>query len=137
GRCRDQAVLPESCQGVSVMRRIPALVTIAFALLALIFESALALYWTRLLEPRLQREAAQHAQVLAQSQAAVIADALSHSSAAEREQRLRNVLDQLLLLRDAQTRTPFFAGIGLELDYDALGTPKSSAAFIHLDRAVG
>jgi signal transduction histidine kinase/DNA-binding response OmpR family regulator/HPt (histidine-containing phosphotransfer) domain-containing protein len=118
------------------MRRIPAIVTIAFALLALIFESALALYWTRALEPRLQREATQHAQVLAQSQTALIADALSHASGAEREQRLRNALDQLLLLRDAQTRTPFFSGIGLELDYDALGTPKGSANFINLDRAL-
>ena len=52
------------------MRRIPFLVTIAFAALAVIFEIALAVYWNALLEPRLRRDAEQHAQVLAQSQTA-------------------------------------------------------------------
>jgi two-component system sensor histidine kinase/response regulator len=115
----------------AAMRRIPTLVTVAFALLAVIFEIALAVYWNVLLEPRLHRDAAQHAQVLAQSQTVALADALSHASGSEREARLRAALDQLLLLRDAQSSTPFFAGVGLELDYDALGAAKGS-----LDRAL-
>src|SRR5262249_24566498 len=92
-RCRDQAVLPQSRAGVPMMRRV---VTIAFALLAVIFEIALAVYWNALLEPRLRRDAAQHAQVLAQSQTAALAEALSHASGTEREARLRAALDQLL-----------------------------------------
>ena len=114
------------------MRRIPFLVTIAFAALAVIFEIALAVYWNALLEPRLRSNAEQHAQVLAQSQTAALADALSHARGPEREARLRATLDQMLLLRDASSKTPFFAGVGIELDYDALGgAPKGS-----LDRAL-
>ena len=116
-----------------MMRRIPFMVTIAFAVLAVIFEIALAVYWNALLEPRLRRDAEQHAQVLAQSQTAALADALSHASGPERAMRLRATLDQMLLLRDAASKTPFFAGVGIELDYDALaGVPKGS-----LDRALG
>jgi len=114
------------------VRRIPFLVTIAFAALAVIFEIALAVYWNALLEPRLRSNAEQHAQVLAQSQTAALADALSHARGPEREARLRATLDQMLLLRDASSKTPFFAGVGIELDYDALGgAPKGS-----LDRAL-
>ena len=108
------------------MRRTSLVVTVAFALLGVIFEAALAVYWTALLEPRLRRDAEQHAQVLAQSQAAALAQALSHARGAEREARLRNELDQVLLLRDPQSGKPFFAGIGLELDYDALGAAPGS-----------
>jgi two-component system sensor histidine kinase/response regulator len=114
-----------------MMRRIPFVVTIAFALLAVIFEIALAVYWNALLEPRLHRDAERHAQVLAQSQTTALAEALSHAQGAEREAHLRATLDQLLLLRDAQSRTPFFSGVGLELDYDALHAAKGS-----LDRAL-
>jgi two-component system sensor histidine kinase/response regulator len=103
-----------------MMRRVPFVVTVAFAVLAVLLESALAISWNVLLEPRLRREATQQAQVLAQSQAAILAEALSHSTGEERVQRLHAVLDQLLLLRDAQSQVPFFASIGLELDYDAL-----------------
>src|SRR6185312_16386527 len=60
------------------------------------------------------------------SQAAVIGAALSHAHGAEREMRLRNELDQVLLLRDAQSGKAFFTGIGLELDYDALGAAPGS-----------
>jgi signal transduction histidine kinase/DNA-binding response OmpR family regulator len=114
-----------------MMRRIPFLVTIAFAALAVIFEIALAVYWYALLEPSLHRNAEQRAQVLAQSQTAALADALSHASGSERDARLRATLDQMLLLQDAASKTPFFSGIGIELDYDAVKAPKGS-----LDRAL-
>jgi two-component system sensor histidine kinase/response regulator len=114
------------------MRRIPFLVTIAFAALAVIFEIALAVYWNALLEPRLRSNAEQHAQVLAQSQTAALADALSHARGSEREARLRATLDQMLLLRDVASKTPFFAGVGIELDYDALGGAQKGS----LDRTL-
>jgi hypothetical protein len=113
------------------MRHTSLVVTVAFALLGVIFEAALAVYWSALLEPRLRRDAEQHAQVLAQSQAAALAQALSHAQGGERETRLRNELDQMLLLRDPRSDKPFFAGIGLELDYDTLGAAPGS-----LDRSL-
>ncbi|MCB1574082.1 MAG: hypothetical protein KDI80_08895 [Xanthomonadales bacterium] len=45
--------------------RSPILVLLAFALLALILEGALAMYWRSLLQPRLYREAASQAEVVA------------------------------------------------------------------------
>jgi len=101
--------------------RIPHLVALAFVLLTVILEASLALYWNRVLEPRLRNEAEQQAQVLAQSQAGLLASALAQDSAAERERRLQRVIDELLLLRNAQLDSAFFRGIGLELDHELLG----------------
>ncbi|HSX62164.1 MAG TPA: response regulator [Tahibacter sp.] len=112
-------------------RRIPVVIGLAFLALALILESALVIYWNVLLQPRLQQAAAEQAQVLAQSQAVLLSEALSRGDAAERPRRLSEALDQLLLLRDGQSNEPFFAGIGLELDYDATDAPRGS-----LDRAI-
>ncbi len=105
-------------------RRIPVLVAAAFVLLAVLIEGALAIYWRLLLEPRLAREANQQAQVLAQSQAPVLVDALT-TATDERPRRLGAALDLLLLQRDPDGAA-FFEGVGLELDYDALHAPKGS-----------
>ena len=113
------------------MRRAPLLVALSFLLLALILEGALALYWSHWLQPRLQAQGRQQAQVLAQSQAVLLSAALSQASPAERERRLDETMDRLLLLHDARQDTPFFTGIGLELDYAALDSRPGS-----LDRAL-
>ncbi|MFT3807071.1 response regulator [Arenimonas sp.] len=121
------------------MRRAPLLVALSFLLLALILEGALALYWSHWLQPRLQAQGRQQAQVLAQSQSVLLAVALSQASPAERERRLDDTMDRLLLLHDAGQDTPFFTGIGLEPDYGAIDSrpgsldrvlpPKSPDAF--------
>ncbi|MBL8300289.1 MAG: response regulator [Rhodanobacteraceae bacterium] len=113
------------------IRRIPVAIALAFVMLALILESALVIYWNMLLKPRLQQAAAEQAQVLAQSQAVLLSDALSRGDAADRSRRLGEALDQLLLLRDGRSNEPFFVGIGLELDYDVTGAPPGS-----LDRQI-
>ena len=113
------------------MRRAPLLVALSFLLLALIMEGALVLYWSYWLQPRLQAQGQQQAQVLAQSQAVLLAAALSQDSPAGRERRLDETMDRLLLLHDAQQDTPFFTGIGLQLDYAAIDSRPGS-----LDRAL-
>ena len=110
-------------------RRYSTVVALVFLLLTLMLEAALYGYWTLALHPRLEREAAQQAQVLAQSQAAALAGALADEDARKRE--LGAVIDQLLLLRNPERDAPFFADIGIELDYDTVGAPPGS-----LDRAL-
>jgi two-component system sensor histidine kinase/response regulator len=110
----------------SATRRIPVTIALAFVMLAVILESALVVYWNVLLQPRLHEAAAEQAQVLAQSQAVLLSDALSRGDPAERSRRLSEALDQVLLLRDGQSNERFFVGIGLELDYDANDAPRGS-----------
>ena len=112
-------------------RRYSTIVALVFALLTLMLEAALFGYWTLALHPRLEREAAQQAQVLAQSQATALASALSRADAEARSRELGAVIDQLLLLHNPERDTPFFADLGLELDYDTVDAPQGS-----LDRAL-
>jgi signal transduction histidine kinase/CheY-like chemotaxis protein/HPt (histidine-containing phosphotransfer) domain-containing protein len=109
-----------------VKRRLIVLVSTVFALLAVLLEGGLALYWTMVLAPRLTMEAQQQAQVLAQSQAALLVAALAEADPQRRRERLVQALDELLLLRDAQRDAPFFTGVGLELDYDSVAAPSGS-----------
>jgi two-component system, sensor histidine kinase and response regulator len=111
--------------------RAPILVLLAFALLALIMEGALAMYWHSLLQPRLYREAASQAQVVAQAQAASMAQALS-APPAERARRIDDVIDGLLLLRDPERGDAYFDAISLSLDYSQIDAPDGS-----LDRRAG
>ncbi len=109
-----------------MMRRLGRLVGGGFIALLVIFELALALYWRTALAPRLERESRLQAQVLAQSQATLLSQALSVADPTEREARVFRALDELLLLRDAATEQPYFRSVTLELDYDALGAEPGS-----------
>jgi signal transduction histidine kinase/DNA-binding response OmpR family regulator/HPt (histidine-containing phosphotransfer) domain-containing protein len=94
------------------------LVLFSFAMLVLIMESALALYWRELLAPRLLQEAHAQAEVLAQAQAPALARALAIADPATRDLRLEEVLDGILLLRDPVREDPYFQAIQLTLDGD-------------------
>ena len=112
-------------------RRYSPTVAFAFVLLTLLLEVALYGYWKLALQPRLEYEAAQQAQVLAQSQATLLAGALSQADADARARALAEVVDQLLLLRNPARDQAYFVDLGLELDYDSIGAPPGS-----LDRAL-
>jgi two-component system sensor histidine kinase/response regulator len=111
-------------------RRLGWTVAAIFAALLVIFELALLVYWNALLSPRLEREARQQAQILAQAQSTLLVQAATEGDRAGRAARVDRVLDELLLLRDPRTEAPYFAGIGLEFDYDVVDAPAGS-----LDRA--
>ena len=114
-----------------MIRRYSTTVAGAFVLLTLILEAALFGYWRLALQPRLEYEAAQQAQVLAQSQAGALASALSQADAATRARELAEAIDQLLLLRNPARDTAFFVDLGLEIDYDSVAAEPGS-----LDRAL-
>ena len=100
-------------------------VTVAFALLGLALAGLMALYRTRVLEPRLRAEAVLQGQILARSQAAILAQALRSTTGPALPRAVERAMDELLLLRDPETGTPFFRAIGLEVDPDAFGAAAS------------
>lgn len=82
--------------------RTPWLIGLAFVFMAIVMEAALAWYWTGILQPRLQHEARQQAQILGQAQIPSLLAALREDDAQLRRTRLEATIDELLL-RD-QTR---------------------------------
>ncbi|MBU6951432.1 ATP-binding protein [Hahella sp. HN01] len=105
--------------------RVPIAATLAFSLLALALEGVLAVYWFLGLEPRLSEEAQANAQILAYSQGVALADVLTeHPGQPVDRERVERVIDQILLLTDPVSETPFFQSVTLELDYTTLNAPS-------------
>lgn len=107
-------------------RKTLALVNAVFSALAVSFFALLLGYWFGALEPRLRAEAVSQAEILARSQANAIAHAIRDSAPATRAQALGAALDELLLLREPSTDTPFFEKIELQVDYDAVTAARGS-----------
>ncbi|MCC6129918.1 MAG: response regulator [Acidobacteria bacterium] len=95
-------------------------VTVIFIVLGLAVASLMTWYRTSVLEPRLKQEAVANAEILARSQSYVLARVLRNESGEERQRLLSTVLDELMLLRDAESGTPYFVNIGLQVDYDVV-----------------
>ncbi len=102
------------------IRRSLIAITVVFTLLAIAVQGLMLLYWSSVLEPRLRLEADSQAKVLAQSQASILANTLTSATGEQRIQGLSSAINQALLLADPVTDTPFFMGIGLDIDYDTL-----------------
>ncbi|MGQ0800975.1 MAG: response regulator [Pseudomarimonas sp.] len=109
-----------------MISRAPRVVILVFVLLAVILELGLVAYWNLLLEPRLRREAQLQAQVLAQAQAAPIAQSLSTEAEQDRLLRLDETIDAIMLLRDPVHETPFFGALKLRIDYSSLAATAGS-----------
>ncbi len=101
-------------------------VSLVFLLLAFCLQLIMWLYWDRTLEPRLRREADSQANVLAHSQAVKLAEVLSLDEPGKRLLVLTETLDEVLLFAEPETGTPFFLGIDLEVDYEAVSAPPGS-----------
>ncbi|HKC23309.1 MAG TPA: histidine kinase dimerization/phospho-acceptor domain-containing protein, partial [Thermoanaerobaculia bacterium] len=108
------------------MKATSVLVTAIFVVLGAALAGLMSVYRSAVLEPRLKGEAVANAEVLARSQANFLSDALRGGSAEDRAKRVGAALDELLLLRDQATKTPYFTSIRLEVDYDAVKAPKRS-----------
>ncbi|MBI2060584.1 MAG: response regulator [Nitrospirae bacterium] len=92
----------------------------AFVVLALLLLGVMLISWKGILQPRLKREAAMQAEVLARSQANAIASSLLSGEGEARVRNLVGMLDELLLLRDSKTDTPFFLSVELQVDYEVV-----------------
>jgi len=102
------------------IRRSLIVITLVFTLLAIAIQGLMLLYWSSVLEPRLRLESDSQAKVLAQSQASILANTLTSATGEQRIEGLTAAINQALLLADPDTGTPFFMGIGLDIDYDTL-----------------
>jgi len=106
-------------------RRTTIYVSLVFLVLAISLQTLVWLYWNKSLEPRLRREAASQADVLAHSQAVRLADAILDNPQ-QRLQRLRETIDEILLFTDVTSEEPIFLGLDLEIDYDVVDTERGS-----------
>ncbi len=102
------------------------LVTAVFLLLAVAVAALMAVYWVTVLRPRLESEAVAQADIVARSQANTIVNALRSGEGSDRVRNVVTALDELLLLRDTQTRSPFFRSVDLKIDYDVVRAERGS-----------
>jgi len=107
-------------------RRPVIVVSAVFLLLAVAVAALMSVYWVSVLRPRLQTEAVSQADIVALSQANTIVNALRSADGSDRVRNLVTALDELLLLRDTQTKTPFFRSVELKIDYDVIRAEKGS-----------
>lgn len=110
-------------------RRIPGIyliVSLAFLILAVGLQALVWAYWSKVLEPRLYREAASQANVLAHSQAVKLADVLVTADKEHRYRSLYETVDEILLFADPESETPLFKGVDLKVDYGVLVAPAGS-----------
>ncbi|MGE0081101.1 MAG: ATP-binding protein, partial [Thiohalomonadaceae bacterium] len=100
------------------------------ALLFLLLAAALmalgSLYWLQVLEPRLEADARANAGAIAQSHARNLAHALLTASAQGRPQLLQDAMDEILVLTEPNTGSPFVIGLKVLVDYEAVPAPPGS-----------
>ncbi|EIC19975.1 response regulator [Thiorhodovibrio frisius] len=90
-------------------------ITFAFVLLALGLGALVAGYWHVALKPGLGDEAQHQANLMAQAQADRLAGALVLALTEARSQSLRDVVNELLSLKEKDSGRPFFSGVLIEL----------------------
>ena len=100
-------------------RRHYVAVSAVVLLLGLALLAFIAVFWIYSIEPRLKAEAVSQAEVLARSQATVLAHALL-APPAERNRSVVRTMDELLLLRDPATKMAFFRSLELQVDYSVV-----------------
>lgn len=101
-------------------------VSLIFLVSAVSLQVLMWLYWDRALQPRLQKEAASQANVLAHSQAVRLADALIVAQPDHRIGLLRETISEILLFTGPVAKEPLFLGLELEIDYEVITAPPDS-----------
>jgi len=95
-------------------------ISLLFFVLVFAIETLMLAYWHVILEPRIRMEADANAQIIAESQGRLIAQSLLSNQGYLQLNTVLDVMDATLLLKDPLLEEPFFVGISLELDKDAL-----------------
>ncbi len=108
------------------MKKPVVLISAIFLLLAATLAGVMAFYWIAVLRPRLQTEAVAQAEMVARSQTNTIISAIRSADGTQRVRNLVTALDELLLLQDAQTKTPFFRSVELKIDYEVIPAEKGT-----------
>jgi hypothetical protein len=93
-------------------------ITLMFVVLAFVIEISIALYWLYFMMPHIESDIESNIKALAQTQGNIIAKSLSDGEI--NREKIISAIDDLFLLRDSITGTPFVSGIELIMDYDVL-----------------
>jgi two-component system sensor histidine kinase/response regulator len=107
-------------------RRTYWIISLVFGFLGVSLHILTLLYWERVLEPQLRSNAQSQANILAHSQSVKLADVLILDKLDKRLPALRETVDEVLLFSDPDTKTPFFLGLDLDLDYEVVAAPVGS-----------
>jgi two-component system, sensor histidine kinase and response regulator len=101
------------------------LVAMLFIFLAMSLAILTTVYWFYVLNPRLLIEAESNAKILAESQAKIISSVLSSRENGITQDDIDELNDQVLVFIDPELKRPYFLGIALELDDEAVETDTS------------
>lgn len=100
-------------------------ITLMFVILAFVIELSIALYWLYFMMPHIESDIESNIKALAQTQSGAIAKTLFETDV--NKERIISTIDDLFLLRDSVTDTPFVSGVEIIMDYDALeNVPEGS-----------
>ncbi|MCB1916605.1 MAG: response regulator [Rhodocyclaceae bacterium] len=100
--------------------------TALFLGLGVCLAAFLAYYWFAVLAPQLDANARANASALANSQAQIIADALSADDLEATQRRLAGIMDEILIAREPTSGEPMFTALRTEFDYDTVRMPVGS-----------
>lgn len=93
-------------------------ITLIFVVLAFVIELSIAFYWLYFMMPHIESDIESNIKALAQTQSNAIAKSFSDGDI--NKEKIISAIDDLFLLRDSVTGTPFVSGIELIMDYDTL-----------------
>ncbi len=91
-------------------------INLLFLLMIMAIESLMLGYWLLILEPRIRIEADANAQIIAASQGQLISQVLLSKDGQLQKNKVNDVIDNTLLMKDPLLQKPFFLGINLEID---------------------
>lgn len=94
------------------------LISLVFLLLFASFFISLGRYWQGTLQPRLYLAAETQAKILAQSQAAILMEAIEHSNPEQRAQKLYDAVQEIMIVEDPAIGGRIVIGLSLQIDYD-------------------
>lgn len=102
------------------------LISLVFLLLFTTFFISLGRYWQNTLQPRLYSAAETQAKILAQSQIAILIEALEHSKPEQLAQKFYDALQEIMLVEDPAIGGRIVTGIALQIDYDLVDAAAGS-----------
>jgi len=100
--------------------------SLLFFMLVVTIESLMFVHWKLVLEPRIRVEADANAQIIAESQARLISQSLISNQGILKLNTVNDIMDRTLILKDSLLNEPFFIGVSVEIDPEALRDKNNS-----------